>query len=289
VPRFVDSDNYTINFGMQWNKFDKTQLDREKDGYSISKERFCAETSWTADSLSDNDILEVGSGAGRFSKVILETTSANLYSIDYFDAVSGNYKNNSSISYKRFQLFQASIYSMPFPDNCFDRVLCLGVLQHTPDVEKSVSALIEKAKPGGEIVVDFYPIKGWWTKLHAKYLLRPIARRLNHDLLLRLIEASVDWLMKLERTLHFVNIGALARFLSLVDVQGTIPKHLSAQETRDWVILDTFDMFSPEYDSPQRIAQVVRMFDRNGADVTFSGFVNYCGNSAAVVRGLKRQ
>jgi len=92
----------------------------------------------------------------------------------------------------------------------------------------------------------------------------------------------------LERILHFVKIGDLARF-PMVVVQGTIPKHLSAQETRDWAILDTFEKFSPERDSPQRTAQVVRMFDRNGADVTFSGFVNYCGSSAAVVRGVKRQ
>ena len=288
VPRFVDSGNYASNFGLQWNKFDKTQLDRAKDGYSISEQRFYAETSWTADSLSCKDILEVGSGAGRFSKVILETTSADLYSVDYSDAVSANYKNNSIISPDKLHLFQASIYEMPFPDNCFDRVFCLGVLQHTPDFEKSIGALIEKAKPGGEIVVDFYPIKGWWTKIHAKYLFRPLSKRLSNDRLLRLIETNVDWLMKLEKILHSLRIGVLARFLPLVDVQGTIPKYLSAQEARDWVILDTFDMFSPEYDSPQRVDNVVRMFDQNGADVTFSGFVNFGGFSAAVVRGVKR-
>lgn len=289
VPRFVDSSNYTSNFGLQWNKFDKTQLDRAKDAHTISEQRFYAETSWTAESLSNKNILEVGSGAGRFSKVVLETTLANLYSVDYSDAVTANYKNNSSISPDRFHLFQASIYEMPFPDNSFDKVFCLGVLQHTPDFEKSVAALIKKAAPGGEIVVDFYPIKGWWTKIHAKYLLRPLSKRVNHDRLLKIIDANVDWLMRLEQILHSLRLGGLTRFLPLVDVQGTIPKYLSAEEARDWVILDTFDMFSPEYDSPQRIDDVAKMFERNGADVTFSGFVNYCGFSAAVVRGVKRQ
>ena len=56
----------------------------------------------------------------------------------------------------------------------------MGVLQHTPDFEASVKALIKKAKPGGEIVVDFYPVNGWWTKLNAKYLLRPFIKRLSH-------------------------------------------------------------------------------------------------------------
>ena len=76
---------------------------------------------------------------------------------------------------------------MPFPDGSFDKVFCLGVLQHTPDFEASVRALVVKARPGGEIVVDFYPIRGWWTKLNAKYLLRPLTKRMSHD---RLLEAD---------------------------------------------------------------------------------------------------
>jgi ubiquinone/menaquinone biosynthesis C-methylase UbiE len=116
----------------------------------------------------------VGMGDGRFSKVVLENTKGTLYSVDYSDAVTANFRNNGDIAPDRFNLFQASIYEMPFHDNSFDKVFCFGVLQHTPDFDASVKALIKKAKPGGEIVVDFYPIKGWWTKIHAKYLLRKV-------------------------------------------------------------------------------------------------------------------
>ena len=177
VARIAELDNYTENFGVQWNKFDKTQLDRQKEGFALSKIRFFAESDWTLDDLAGKDILEVGSGAGRFSKVLLEHTQANLYSVDYSDAVSANFKNNHLIAPDRFHLFQASVYEMPFPDNSFDKVFCFGVLQHTPNFEFSVNALINKAKPGGEIVVDFYPINGWWTKIHAKYLFRPWTKK----------------------------------------------------------------------------------------------------------------
>ena len=61
----------------------------------------------------------------------------------------------------------------------FDKVFCFGVLQHTPDFQSSVKALISKTKPGGEVVVDFYPIKGWWTKVHAKYIFRPWTKRMS--------------------------------------------------------------------------------------------------------------
>ena len=287
VPRITLAENYADNFGMQWNKFDKTQLDRESIGYNISCKRFFAETHWDLKNLSGQNILEVGSGAGRFSKVILEHTEAALYSVDYSDAVTANYKNNSQIAPDRFHLFQASIYELPFPDESFDKVICLGVLQHTPDFDASIKALINKAKTGGEIVVDFYPINGWWTKMHAKYIFRPITKRLSHEFIMRVIEKNIDWLMHTDRVLHSLGLGILSRFLPIVDIQGTIPKYLSKSEQREWVVLDTFDMFSPEYDNPQRINDVSAMFERYGAEVTFAGFEHFEGSSAAVVRGIK--
>ena len=274
IPRFGDVDNHSESFGFQWNRFAATQL------HPHSSERLWRETGWTAAALAGLDILEVGSGAGRFSRVILEETRANLYSVDYSTAVDANLRNNGTIAPDRFHLYQASIYDMPFADGSFDKVLCLGVLQHTPDFEASVRALVAKAKPGGEIVVDFYPIRGWWTKLHAKYLLRPIAKRLPNDRLLRLIERNADWLIATHQTLTRARLHALTRFLPLVDLEGTLPKSLSREELREWAILDTFDMFSPEFDHPQRTEAVVAMFERAGAKVSHV--------ETGLVRAIKR-
>lgn len=287
VPRFCEPDNYTSSFGKQWNLFDKTQIDGEGIASSPSATRLFAETGWSPAALEGADILEVGSGAGRFSRVILERTRANLYSVDYSTAVEANWRNNAALGEGRFVLAQASIYDMPFPDDCFDKVLCLGVLQHTPDFEASVRALVGKARPGGEIVVDFYPIRGWWTKIHAKYLLRPITRRMSHDKLLRLIDRHADRLISASRFLQRTGLGALRRFLPVVDIARTLPPGLSREQLREWVVLDTFDMFSPEHDHPQRIADVASMFERAGAKVTFAGFVDCGTGQAAVVRAVR--
>jgi ubiquinone/menaquinone biosynthesis C-methylase UbiE len=288
VARIACFENYTENFGIQWNAFDKTQLDNEDEGRNLSSKRFFAETHWDKEDLSGKNVLEVGSGAGRFSKVVLSHTNAILFSVDYSDAVTANFKNNSPIAPARFHLFQASIYELPFQDNSFDKVFCIGVLQHTPDFDASVKNLINKAKPKAEIVVDFYPINGWWTKVSAKYILRPFTKRLSHKRLMNLINLNIDWLMKAERKLHLMGLGVLARFLPIVDTYRTFPKYLSESEKREWAVLDTFDMFSPEYDNPQRIEDVVAMFMKHGADVTFAGLEYFDGFSAAVVRGIKR-
>ncbi len=135
VARIVQDTNYTDSFGYQWNKFRKTQIDKEVKNTSLSKERFFAETGWDKQDLSGKNILEVGSGAGRFTQVVLDYTKAQLYSIDYSNAVSANFENNGHHG-ERLKLFQASVYEMPFSDNSFDKVFCLGVLQHTPDFKK---------------------------------------------------------------------------------------------------------------------------------------------------------
>ena len=290
VPRISELENYTKNFGMQWNKFDKTQLDNEIEGLNLSTLRFFAATHWDKEDLSGKSVLEVGSGAGRFSRVVLEKTKAELYSVDYSNAVSANHRNNNRIAPDRFHLFQASVYEMPFLDNSFDKVFCFGVLQHTPNFEASVKSLIAKAKPGGEIVVDFYPIKGWWTKINAKYILRPFTKKMSHKNLLNLIEKNVDWLMSSHYLLHRIGFGFLTRFLPVCNITESFPKSLTKEELREWTILDTFDQYSPEHDNPQRIADVVNMFERFGAKVTFSGIENFGkGMTVSVVRGIKKK
>jgi SAM-dependent methyltransferase len=288
VPRICDPRNYTENFGKQWNLFRATQIDRPTEGQTQSEERFFQTTGWAPEALDGLDVLEVGSGAGRFSRVLLQRTRARLWSVDYSSAVEANQENNGALAPDRFRLFQASIYELPFADGSFDKVFCMGVLQHTPDFEASVRALIAKAKPGGEIVVDFYPVKGFWTKLHAKYLLRPLTRRMSHERLLKLIEGNVGWMMGLSRLLSRVHLGALSRFIPLVDMDRVVPQALTAEQRREWAVLDTFDMFSPEYDHPQRVARVAKMFRDNGAEVTFAGFLKIGASQSAVVRGVRK-
>jgi SAM-dependent methyltransferase len=288
VPRFTEGHNYSDNFGFQWNKFQKTQIDRETKNSTFSKERFFTATNWDKEDMTNKNILEVGSGAGRFTQIVLDYTKATLYSLDYSDAVSANYRNNVH-HLGRLKLFQASIYAMPFPDNSFDKVFCFGVLQHTPDFRKSIQCLVDKAKPGGEIVVDFYPIKGWYTKINAKYMLRPFTKKMSHEKLLNKIEKNANKLIKAYNFFDKIKMGIIAhRFLPICNINRTLPTNLSKETLREWVILDTFDMFSPAYDNPQRLSTVKNWMQESGAAVTFSGFKTYANNrKVAVVKGIK--
>ena len=284
--RFVQDDNYTQNFGFQWNKFTQTQIDRFSEQSSQSKTRFFAVTQWDKEDLSGKNVLEVGSGAGRFSQVVLDETQANLYSVDYSNAVEANFKNNGHHA-ERFHLFQASIYDLPFAPQTFDKVFCFGVLQHTPDVKKSVESLVKMVKPGGELIVDFYPIRGWWTKIHAKYIFRPWTKKMSNEKLLKRIEKNANWMIGLSQFFNKIGIGKLTnRFIPICDIKNTLPQNLSKEQLREWVILDTFDMFSPEYDQPQRIETVRQWFEEFGLKVTFADTITFEGsNQVSAVKG----
>jgi ubiquinone/menaquinone biosynthesis C-methylase UbiE len=287
--RFVDDNNYTSNFGYQWNKFQKTQIDREQKNSSQSTERFFAATGWDKQDLSGQNVLEVGSGAGRFSQVVLEHTSANLYSVDYSNAVEANFKNNGP--HERLHLFQASIYELPFPENTFDKVFCFGVLQHTPDFKKSVESLVKMAKPGGEVIVDFYPINGWHTKVHSKYMLRPITKRMSNTKLLSMIDNNADRMIAAQKFFNKLGVGKLInRFIPICDIKNTLPPDLTDEELREWVVLDTFDMFSPEYDNPQRKELVGAWFEEFGMKNVEAKVIQFGANnnSVTIVRGIKR-
>ncbi len=284
--RIAGDNNYTANFGYQWNKFAGTQVDKASKLH-ISKTRFFAETNWDKEDLSGKNILEVGSGAGRFTQILLDYTAANIYSVDYSNAVEANYQNNGPND--RLQLFQASIYEMPFAKAQFDKVLCLGVLQHTPDFERSVKALIEMVKPGGELVVDFYGVNGFWTKLHAKYMYRPFTKKMTHEKLYRHIDNNIDWMIRCSLLFSKIGLGKIVnRFIPICDIEGTLPTNVPYAQLREWCVLDTFDMYSPEYDNPQRIKTVARWCKKHGLQNVWGGKIKYENCVASVVKGIKR-
>jgi len=285
VYRFVGSENYTGNFGYQWNKFPKTQVDRFQKSSTQSYERFFAATGWNKTDLVGQNILEVGSGAGRFSQIVLQHTQANLYSVDYSDAVDANFANNAPND--RLRLFQASVYELPFAPAQFDKVFCFGVLQHTPDVKRSVECLAKMVKPGGELIVDFYPVKGWYTYVHAKYLLRPFTKRLSNEKLLSLIERNADRLIRWSGFLDKIGLGILNRFLPVCDIKSTMPSGLDKQELKEWVILDTFDMFSPAYDQPQKLKTVVQWLNDLKFKEVKGEVVRFGNNAVTVVKGQR--
>lgn len=255
ILRFVPHANYSHSFGYQWNLHRKAQLDSQT-GMSISRERLFSVTGWPED-LTGQNILEAGSGAGRFTEILVQT-GANVFSFDYSSAVDANQANNGAA--KNLCLFQADIFRIPLHPRSFDKVLCLGVLQHTPDPERACASLARCVKPGGELVVDVYA-KRLTALVSWKYLLRPITKRMDQKILHAFVERAVDWLLPLAVWFRHRTGRIGARLLPIVEYSHL---GLPASLNREWAILDTFDMYSPAHDHPQTDSTLRRWFREAG-------------------------
>ena len=255
IPRFVGASNYADNFGMQWNRFSKTQLD-SNSGHPISAERFWNATGWTESDIRDHWVLDVGCGSGRFAEVALNA-GAKVIALDYSSAVDACYSNLKRNP--NLHVIQGDVYHMPIAPNSLPYVYSLGVLQHTPDVAKAFASLPPLLRADGELCADFY-----WnrlrTLLNPKYILRPITKRLDRDRLFGWLENHIAKLLKVSQILGRIPIvgRGLQRFIPVVDYTGIYP--LSQEQLEEWALLDTFDMLGPAYDKPQSAATIKAWF-----------------------------
>lgn len=250
-PIFVKR-SYTESFGFQWNKYNKTQLD-SFNNLNISETRLFKTTNWKKN-LKGEFILEAGSGSGRFTE-ILAKTNATIFSFDSSNATEANFKNNSH--FKNVFIFRADIANIPL-NLRFDKILCLGVLQHTSNAEDCIKSLLCHLKPGGELVFDIYK-KNFFHIFQWKYILRPFTTRIKKSTLLSLIKILSNTLYYPSLITYFFLKKLNNRIYPVVFYHNLIKNKKLCIE---FSILDSFDMYSPTYDNPMSIKQIKKMLLR---------------------------
>lgn len=91
IPRFVNNERYSENFGWQWNRWAKVQFESENIGRPMAgrtTKMFKAITELTDDKLKDKLILDIGCGAGRFVDVSKELGAQIVVALDYSSAIA---------------------------------------------------------------------------------------------------------------------------------------------------------------------------------------------------------
>jgi SAM-dependent methyltransferase len=281
IPRFVQSENYATNFGIQWNAFKKTQYD-SYTGLPLTSDRFWHNTKWTPEELKGKKILEAGCGAGRFTEIFLEA-GADVVSFDLSDAVDVNYSLNKNKG--NLIALQASIYDVPLKDNFFDYVFCYGVLQHTPDPEKAYINLFNKLKPGGKISVDYYlktdQLVPWST---PKYFWRKYTTPMDPQKLLRLIRFYIPFWLPIDTLIRRIpKIGTQLSALTMIPCWNYVNLPLRWKDKLEWAIMDTFDALGAAYDEPKTLDEV-----RDLVDIEQTAFVEvFYGSNGVVANCMK--
>lgn len=110
-------------------------------------------------------ILDGGCGEGRFSKYFIEV-GANITSMDF----SEEYVKLAKKKLKRGKFVVGSVTKMPFPDESFDYIFSVDVLQHVPDLKKAILEFHRVLKKNGKLIIIDKNKFG----LHKKYMIPKI-------------------------------------------------------------------------------------------------------------------
>lgn len=266
IPRFVGAENYSNDFGDQWNRFPKTQLD-SFTGFNHSEARLARCLRGDLESLKDKKVLEAGSGAGRFTEVLLKY-GAIVHSFDYSSAVDANAKNNGD--HENLVLVQADIRKIPFPKASYDYVVCLGVLQHTPNPEESIKCLWEMVRPGGALVIDHYiwkwrlilppPFGG--SEVIYRWLILKLPRKFRFTVVKALTDFWFSWHWRFKDSL------LMQRILRRISpVQFHYPDYVlrDRQMYYDSSLLHTIDGTTDFYKHRRKPNQIRKLLEEIGA------------------------
>jgi 2-polyprenyl-3-methyl-5-hydroxy-6-metoxy-1,4-benzoquinol methylase len=250
IPRLLWSENtYADAFGEQWIEYRVTQLD-SYTRTDISKDRLrrcLGESLWSSlQGPGRVEILESGCGAGRFTEVLLQLPAASVTSTDLSSAVEPN-KANCPLS-DRHRILQCDINQLPFQAEQYDIVVCLGVIQHTKDPERTMEDLYKQVKPGGWLVIDHYTqTLSYYTKL-SEWLLRPILKRVSPSRGLSVTKALTKAFFPLHRAVKNAKPLQMlvSRFSPLLTYYHLFPQ-LSDRLQYEWAELDTHDSLTDYY------------------------------------------
>lgn len=149
---------------------------------------------------SGERVLNVGCGDGHYN-IFLANRFKEVYGIDVNPtdiAIAKKVYHQKNIMY-----FIASATSIPFPDNHFDRVVCIEVLEHVKDHKQAIREIARVLKPGGIGIVTvpsenypftydpinwicerlfarYFPIGLWGFGHHRLYTMNKLERLFNH-------------------------------------------------------------------------------------------------------------
>lgn len=264
IPRFVPEDNYAAAFGLQWKTFTKTQLDSHSE-LSITKDRLERCLGIPLSGLKGKTVLEVGCGAGRFTELLV-ASGAFVHSVDLSVAVEANKANIGNAT--NYTVAQASVYELPFPDQSFDYVICLGVIQHTPSSEKTIEALWQKVGKNGWLIIDHYRLRlSYFSTLKPIY--RHLLRKMKPEVSKKYVDGLVDFFFPLHW--RFRNIKPLwwllHRFSPLIEYIHLFPEkdynfHL------EWSRLDSYDSLTDYYKHLRTVGQIQKKLSSlNGSSI----------------------
>lgn len=243
IPRFVEDAGLAetvTSFGDEWNFFNFTAFKEHWLNHTVRN------TFGDIEVFRDKVIVDAGGGSGAQTLWMLESGAKHLFMLDLSNSVDDVVQRNLKPSgYTNYDVIQCSIDAPPLRSRSVSGiVICHNVIQHTPSVEKTATALYEIVADGGEFVFNCYPKNDQgllrWIRFHLIYKpLRAVLSRMPFWAIL-----AYARLMGILRLIP--GVGIVLEKLNFC-VQGDVPNTKGALDRirRRYraTVLNTFDAY----------------------------------------------
>ncbi len=230
IPRFVGGTGYNETWDFKWRTLDGGRglnyriIDKADPAYQIhdlfDRNGYDGAVYRRA---TGKLAIDVGCGIGQYSvRLAREYAPKKLVAVDLTGGVD-IFRAILAARYpelmKKILIVQGNIFELPFAKEQFDFVMSLGVLMHTGDTKRALSAIFDLLKPGGTVnfwiyasepiaydagekdrghVYDMQNFKALQTKYKRVLFWLKLFRRIPHERSLRILKfMSSDYMYKL--------------------------------------------------------------------------------------------
>lgn len=236
IPRFVAGENYVASFGRQWTRY-------AVEHWAEDLETFEIKTGVRLSDLNGRDVLDAGCGGGRYSFVAARH-GARVLAVDMSRAVDRAARMCGELPNADF--VQADLLRLPLKDCRCDLAFSIGVLHHSRDAAAAFRQVAAKVRPGGRLAVWLYR-RNTWLQECVNEILRGVTRRMS--------------IAQLEAV---ATAGAVLGSVPMVN--RTLNKLVNFSNHAVWEnrVCDTFDWYSPRYQTHHTVAELQDWFRAAG-------------------------
>jgi 2-polyprenyl-3-methyl-5-hydroxy-6-metoxy-1,4-benzoquinol methylase len=249
---------HTTSFGYEWTSFPRVQTDSSL-GVNLSLSRLELNLGFPARFLKGMAVLELGSGAGRFTEHFATYAKA-VVTVDLSDSIY----HNAALGTKNVVALKCDLMKVPELSAPIDLVFCRGVIQHTVSPAATIRRIFDYVRPGGLVIFDVYK-KHAWDGRSFKYFWRPFFKqRVPLIQFGAYLQKNGEWLYRTHhRVFRFLDAVRPVRWL----VERT-PLYLGRDWDSDFPNLthaarvemfkaDLIDALYAEYDQPMTPEEVL--------------------------------